>query len=216
MEAQSSAKLKSRTLWVPRFSSITPALFLDRDGVIIEDQHYTKDPHLVRLCAGVVDLITSANSLGYAVVVVTNQSGIARGLLTWEQVDCVNQRMLELLGSGAQLAALYANGYGPDASATTWRKPSPGMLQDAAQQLNLDLKRSVMIGDRLSDIQAGVSAGVALVCHVLSGHGRAERAAVQDWHQKQQVSAAETLSRLLLADGLQGLSVNQLFKQKPC
>lgn len=206
--------LMRKTLWATRCNPSTPALFLDRDGVIMEDRHYIKDPDLVRLCGGVSDLIVSARRLGYAVVVVTNQSGIARGLLSWEQVEAVNQRMLELLGPEAQPSALYANGYGPDAPPTSWRKPSPAMLLDAAQQLNLSLSRSVMIGDRLSDIQAGVAAGVALVCHVLSGHGRAERAAVQLWYRNQQASGTETLSGLLLLDGLQGFDAHQLVREE--
>ena len=205
--------LKRRTLCTQRFSVLTPALFLDRDGVIIEDLHYIKDPEQVRLCDGTQDLIVDARATGYAVVVVTNQSGIARGLLTWQQVENVNRRMLELLGHEAQPSALYCNGYGPDASATSWRKPSPAMLLDAAQQLNLDVKRSVMIGDRLSDIKAGVTAGVATVAHVLSGHGRKERSAVQEWHHRQKAIAGEDHSRLLLFDDLRGVVMHQLIDE---
>ena len=129
-------------------------------------------------------MIQVATSNSWPVVVVTNQSGIARGLFSWRDVDEVNKRMQELLGSKASLAAIYANGYGPDAPTNSWRKPSPQMLLDAGKELNLDLQRSLLIGDRLSDLQAGAAAGVAKVFHVLSGHGRSARASVLDWHRQ--------------------------------
>lgn len=161
-----------------------PALFLDRDGVIIEDHHHLCDPAQVVLCAGAQQLIQAAAEAGWPVVVVTNQSGIARGLFSWEQYEQVSARMLELLGPAAPIAALYANGCGPDAPSQSWRKPSPAMLMAAAGALNLQLAASVLVGDRLSDLQAGVAAGLREVCHVLSGHGAAERPAVVEWFSR--------------------------------
>lgn len=160
----------------------TPALFLDRDGVIIEDRHHLCDPAQVVLCAGAQQLIQAAAAAGWpVVVVVTNQSDIARGLFSWEQYEQVSARMLELLGPAAPIAALYANGCAPDAPPQSWRKPSPAMLVAAAEALRLQLAASVLVGDRLSDLQAGAAAGVREVCHVLSGHGAAERPAVMEW-----------------------------------
>ena len=124
-------------------------------------------------------------------VLITNQSGIARGLFQWRHFEMVNDRMQQLLGSDAPLAAIYANGHGPDAPANSWRKPSPQMLLQAATALNLDLQRSLLIGDRLSDLQAGAAAGVAMLFHVLSGHGHNARAAVLQW-QKQRFEAQDT------------------------
>jgi D-glycero-D-manno-heptose 1,7-bisphosphate phosphatase len=165
------------------------ALFLDRDGVVIEDCHHLCDPAQVQLCVGAAALLAAAKQFGWPVVVITNQSGIARGLFDWNDYERVNDRMLEKLGPEAPLAAIYGNGHGPDAPPESWRKPSPTMLIEAAKALNLDLAHSILIGDRLSDLQAGAAAGVALVGHVLTGHGQRERPAVQRWgHELQHAS----------------------------
>lgn len=158
-----------------------PALFLDRDGVLIEDRHHLCDPDQVELCSGTLSLVNHASQQGWPVVVITNQSGIARGYFTWNVYEQVTDRLLALLGPNAPIAAIYANGHGPDAPCTSWRKPSPAMLLAASQELNLDLSRSLLIGDRLSDLQAGGRAGLPWLVHVLSGHGVEERAAVEQW-----------------------------------
>lgn len=196
----------------------TPALFLDRDGVVIEDCHHLSNPDQVQLCRGALHLIESAVRQGWPVVLITNQSGIARGLFQWRHFEMVNDCMQQLLGSDAPLAAIYANGHGPDAPASSWRKPSPHMLLQAASALNLDLKSSLLIGDRLSDLQAGAAAGVATVFHVLSGHGPSARASVLQWH-KQSLEALETVeataqlvTALKLLDTLEDFPY-QLLKQ---
>jgi len=158
-----------------------PALFLDRDGVLIEDRHHLCDPEQVEICAGALPLLKYASQQGWPIVVITNQSGIARGYFDWDAYERVTDHLLWLLGANAPIAAIYANGHGPDAPSTSWRKPSPVMLLVAAQELNLDLSRSLLIGDRLSDLQAGARAGLSLIMHVLSGLGVEERAAVERW-----------------------------------
>lgn len=175
--------LEQTRLLVPPSCRPTPALFLDRDGVVIEDCHHIDDPSLVRLCRGSRKLIASAKSYGWPVVIVTNQSGISRGLFQWKDFDTVNDRMQQLLGSDAPLAAIYANGYGPDAPAHSWRKPNPQMILEASKALNLDLQRSFLIGDRLSDLHAGASAGLFRLFHVLTGHGCRSRESVIAWHR---------------------------------
>jgi D-glycero-D-manno-heptose 1,7-bisphosphate phosphatase len=178
------AMLERKQLFINPLRQSTPALFLDRDGVMIEDRHHLSDPEQVVLCKGVRNVIHVAVVNDWPVVVITNQSGIARGLFSWSHVDQVNKRMQDLLGAKAPLAGIYANGHGPDAPASSWRKPSPQMLLDAGDELNLDLQRSLLIGDRLSDLQAGAAAGVAKVFHVLSGHGGSARESVLDWHRQ--------------------------------
>ena len=155
-----------------------PALFLDRDGVIIEDRNYIKDPKEVSLCDGVIQLISIANKNGWPVIIITNQSGISRGFSTWEDYKKVTMRMIHLLGEEAKLSAIYANSCGANASLKSWRKPSPEMLLDASESLNLDLNNSVLVGDRLSDLLAGESAGIKSLCHVLTGHGIEERTSI--------------------------------------
>ena len=164
-----------RRLLVRPSSIPRPALFLDRDGVVIKDCHHLSNPNQVTLLPGARELLRHANATGWPVVLITNQSGIARGLFDWDAYELVTDRLLKLLGPHAPIAAIYANGHGPDAPASSWRKPSPSMLLAAAQELNLDLSCSLLIGDRLSDLQAGAAAGLAWLGHVLSGHGQHDR-----------------------------------------
>lgn len=194
-----------------------PALFLDRDGVVIEDIHHIRCPDHVRLCAGAQNLLRTARMFGWPVVLITNQSGIARGLFNWRDVERVNQRMQELLGPEAPLAAIYANGYGPGAPRSSWRKPSPEMLLDAKIALNLDLPHSLLIGDRLTDLQAGSAAGVRRLFHVLSGHGCRERESVLQWHNQAVEEAGcigthESLPSvsITLLDSLEAFPLSQL------
>ena len=156
-----------------------PALFLDRDGVLIEERHHLQDPNQVTLELGSISLLRAAFLANWPVVVITNQSGIARGFFGWDSYEAVTKRMLELISNPSPISAIYANGYGPEASDTSWRKPSPLMLQKAAQDLKLDLSASILIGDRLSDLVAGARAGLGAVMHLLTGHGEAERPAVE-------------------------------------
>ena len=156
-------------------------MFLDRDGVLIQDKHHLCDPDNVELCPGAQLLLEQAHQQGWPVVVITNQSGIARGYFDWDAYERVNDRLLELLGSAASVAAIYGNGHGPEAQPISWRKPSPAMLLAAAEDLNLNLRQSLLIGDRLSDLEAGARANLPLLAHVLSGHGQRERPAVEQW-----------------------------------
>jgi D-glycero-D-manno-heptose 1,7-bisphosphate phosphatase len=196
-------------------------LFLDRDGVVIEDCHHLSNPDQVQLCRGARHLIESAVRQGWPVVLITNQSGIARGLFQWRHFELVNDRMQQLLGSDAPLAAIYANGHGPGAPASSWRKPSPQMLLHAASALNLDLQCSLLIGDRLSDLQAGAAAGLAMVFHVLSGHGPSTRASVLQWHEQPLEAqgtagaTAQRVSALALLDTLEDFPFQLLKKCKP-
>ncbi|WP_084044370.1 D-glycero-D-manno-heptose 1,7-bisphosphate phosphatase (plasmid) [Ensifer sp. WSM1721] len=163
----------------PTSSSACPAIFLDRDGVIIEDVSYISDPEDVRLIAGVAKTIENFRSAGFKVVVVTNQSGVARGYFNREAYLLVEGRIRELLGSNAP-DAVYAcpfhrDGHAPYNVDHSWRKPGDGMLRTAAVDLNLDLSKSIMVGDNISDIEAGLSAGVSHIFHVLTGHGAKHR-----------------------------------------
>lgn len=167
--------LERRHLFRSRRDSSTPALFLDRDGVLIDDVHYLSDPDGVQVLDGADALLGLALARGWPVVVVTNQSGIARGFFDWQAYDAVTERMLAALEARSAIDAIYANGYGPDQGAQAWRKPNPGMLVEAASDLNIDLSRSVLVGDRLSDLRAGLKAELATLVHVRTGHGKNER-----------------------------------------
>ena len=139
------------------------AVFLDRDDTLIENIPYLGDPSLVRLVAGAAQGCQSLHQAGFPLFVVSNQSGVGRGLITKEQVRAVDQKMESLLGGQGVISGYYHCFAAPGDPYDERRKPSPAMLQEAAGQKNLDLTRSFMVGNRLSDIEAGRAAGCATV-----------------------------------------------------
>jgi len=185
----------------------SPALFLDRDGVLIEDKHYLKSSSDVKLISGVKDFIDKVYQKGWPIVVITNQSGIARGYFNWDDYERVTDKLMELLdpSSSLSLSAIYANGHGPNAPNNSWRKPNPGMLQAAAKDLHLDLKSSFLIGDRLSDLEAGANAGLRRFAHVFTGHGEKERLQVNQW-----ATCNDSRFELLLVKSLINFPINYL------
>lgn len=162
-----------------RYSSAkTPAIFLDRDGVIIVEKHYLQDPEQVELYPGVAEKLESLRQLKLPIVVVTNQSGIGQGLFGWAEYSLVHQRILGLLEVDQPFAAVYANAHRPTETEASWRKPNPGMILQAAADLNICLESSVMVGDKWVDLEAAARAGVNYLVHVRTGHGVRERPTV--------------------------------------
>ena len=155
-----------------------PALFVDRDGTLIEDPGYLADPDGVRVLPGVPAALRRFREAGHALVIVTNQSGIGRGLYGWEDYDAVAARLrAELAAEGVVIDAEYACGHAPE-TACDWRKPAPGMMAAATARLGLDLSRSLLAGDKHADIAAAAAAGLPRAAHVLTGQGTRERPAV--------------------------------------
>lgn len=146
----------------------TPAVFLDRDGTLMHDTGYVGRPEDVLLFEGVAEALTQLKARGFRTVIVTNQSGIARGKFTLDDYHAVHARFLELLGPGL-IDAVYFCAEHPD-HASDRRKPGPGMLLEAARDHDLDLARSWMIGDRAGDLEAGRRAGVRSIL-VRTGEG---------------------------------------------
>lgn len=155
-----------------------PALFLDRDGIVVEEVGYLHQIEKLSIQAGVPALIRAANEAGLPVVMVTNQSGIDRGLYSWDDYDGIDREIgIRLAAAGVRLQARIACGYhprfttgwGPDHE--FWRKPGPGMFLYAISQLGLAPESSWMVGDMASDAQAARSAGLAGSFHVDSVHG---------------------------------------------
>ncbi|WP_394844301.1 HAD family hydrolase [Pendulispora brunnea] len=135
------------------------ALFLDRDGTIIVDTGYPRDPREVQLVEGAVPAMKAARDMGYVLVVVSNQSGVARGIVSNDQLASVHAKMAELLAAeGVVLDATYYCTHGPD-DGCICRKPQPGLLLRAAEEHQLDLARSLLVGDKPSDVAAGKAAG---------------------------------------------------------
>lgn len=157
-----------------------PAVFLDRDGTIIEQVHYIRDPAQVRLIPRAAEALHLLRSAGFACVVVSNQSAVGRGLATVADVEAVTQEMNRHLAlAGAAIDGWYfcpsapARPGDPDAeeAGTPERKPAPGMLLRAAAEMSLDLARSWMVGDTLSDLLAGRRARVRGTALVRTGYG---------------------------------------------
>lgn len=134
------------------------ALFVDRDGTLIVDVGYPRDPARVEPLPGAIDALRELGA-HFAVVIISNQSGIGRGLITEAEARAVHDRVVELFGrAGVGFAAAYYCPHAPDAGCPC-RKPAPGLLLDATRDLGLDLARSIMIGDKPSDVAAGRAAG---------------------------------------------------------
>jgi D-glycero-D-manno-heptose 1,7-bisphosphate phosphatase len=155
-----------------------PALFLDRDGVIVEEVGYLADPRHVRLIDGAAAVIAHANALGVPVIVVTNQSGIGRGFFGWAEFAAVEAELArQLRDAGAHCDAVLACPYHAAARPPynvadhPARKPNPGLLFIAAARLAVDLAQSWIVGDRAADLAAGRNAGLAGGLHVATGFG---------------------------------------------
>jgi D-glycero-D-manno-heptose 1,7-bisphosphate phosphatase len=147
-----------------------PALFLDRDGVIVEDLGVVAEPSALHLLQGAPEAISRARSRGFAVVVVTNQPIVSRGLADEEAVRVVHAALDAMLRDrGTHVDAYFFCPHHPNATVERYRaacecrKPRPGMLRRAASELGLDLTASAMVGDRISDIEAGARAGCRTV-----------------------------------------------------
>jgi len=177
--------LNSEGLWCEVLGRLTvgrPALFLDRDGAVIEDTGYLCRVEDIVMIRGASSVIAAANKHGVGVVLVTNQAGIGRGYYGWSDFKRVQQAIAEILaGEGARLDAVYACAYHPEGRGAfahpdhPARKPNPGMLLQAASDLGIDLPTSWLIGDKASDVEAARRAGLAGALQVTTGHGLAQR-----------------------------------------
>jgi D-glycero-D-manno-heptose 1,7-bisphosphate phosphatase len=159
---------------------LQPAVFLDRDGTINEQMGYINHLSRFNLLPGVGGAIRSLNERGLPVVVVTNQSGLARGYFPESLLDAVHEEMHRLLAlEGAHLDGLYVCPHHPEAkeerfrTVCTCRKPKTGLLEQAAAEMGLDLHRSYVVGDRWSDLRCGATVGATTIL-VLTGYGRGD------------------------------------------
>src|SRR5215210_7644446 len=146
------------------------AVFLDKDGTLIEDVPYNVNPDLIRLSAGALEALSLLQEQGYQLIVVTNQSGVAHGYFEEKQLQKVEERLRELLSSsGILLSGFYYCPHYPNGEMSQYavecicRKPQPGMIYQAALDHNLDLQVSWLVGDILNDIEAGNRAGCRTV-----------------------------------------------------
>ncbi|HEU4611138.1 MAG TPA: HAD family hydrolase [Kofleriaceae bacterium] len=159
------------------------ALFLDRDGTLIVDVGYPRDPERVELVAGAADALRELQR-GHALVIVSNQSGIGRGLIREHEAVAVHERVIALFrAAGVTFAGAYYCPHAPD-DRCRCRKPAPGLIEDAARELDLDVSRSFMIGDKPSDLEAGRAAGCRYLIRFGPDEDGAEASArCDDWSE---------------------------------
>lgn len=151
------------------------AVFLDRDGVMIQDRDHLGSVEGLRVLKGTAPAMRLLRKAGFKLVMVTNQSGVARGYFTMKTVGAIHAELKRRLAKGgARLDAVYVSPHGPD-SPHPWRKPKPGMLKAAAKKLSLDLRASWVIGDKTSDVECARRAGCAGIL-VRTGKGGRDRA----------------------------------------
>jgi D-glycero-D-manno-heptose 1,7-bisphosphate phosphatase len=155
-------------------------IFYDRDGTINEERNYLSSPDQLHLFPKAAQALIEAQALGYKNIIISNQSGVARGYITEEQVRIVHEALLHLLkNEGATVDAIYYCPHHPETGNPPYRKececrkPKIGMLLQAARELSLDLRQSFVIGDKLTDIQTAINAGAQGIL-VKTGYGSQE------------------------------------------
>ena len=158
--------------------ALSSAVFIDRDGTIMEDTDYCSYPKDVRIFPGVLEALRRLKSRGFKLIIITNQSGIGRGLFTLDQYRAVESEVLRQLGDGLVDATYYC----PDAPGqySNCRKPAPGMVVKATKDHQIDLSRSFLIGDKEIDVQCAHNAGVRAV-RVQTGIQRDVTGSNADW-----------------------------------
>ncbi len=176
-----------------------PAIFLDRDGVIIENRpNYVRTWDDVAVYSQALAALKVISGSPYKIVVVTNQSAVGRGLVPLTTVVAINDRLADIIAeAGGRVDAMFICPHAPQ-DGCSCRKPRPGLLLKAAQALSLDLHRSIMIGDAISDLLAGKAAGIPTLALVQTGRG-AQQAGLQTAEQARPFSIFAALSEALQA-----------------
>ncbi len=168
----------------------TPAVFFDRDGTIMQDVNYCSDPKAVHVFAGVSDSLRKLRGRGFRLLMITNQSGLGRGYFTRAQYDAVHAEMLRQLGD----ALIDATYFCPDPPGldSKCRKPAPGMILQGAHEHNVDLSRSIFVGDKEIDVHCGHNAGIKAV-RVRTGFESNTADSSADWVAQDFLEATEII-----------------------
>jgi len=172
------------------------AVFFDRDGTIIEEVNYLSKIEQVKILSNSPSAIKLLNENGFLVIIITNQSGLAREYFSVEDLENVNKHLKnELLKSNAKIDAIYYCPHHPDDDCEC-RKPRIGLIKKAEEEMNIDLRSSFLVGDKISDVQAGLNAGLKSIL-VLTGYGKEERTKLDDMNLKVDFIASDILSAVL-------------------
>jgi D-glycero-D-manno-heptose 1,7-bisphosphate phosphatase len=169
--------------------ALSPAVFVDRDGTIMEDCDYCSDPKDVKIFSGVADAMRRLKARGFKLIVITNQSGIGRGLMTVEQYRAVEAEVLRQLDGLIDATYFCPDVPGQDSSC---RKPAPGMILQAKRQHEIDLSGSFFIGDKEIDVECGRNAGVRTI-RVQTGFQPDTKGSAADWVAGDFAAAAEII-----------------------
>jgi D-glycero-D-manno-heptose 1,7-bisphosphate phosphatase len=166
------------------------AVFIDRDGTIIEDADYCSHPRQVKVFPGVPQALRHLKSKGFKLIVITNQSGIGRGLFNIDQYRSVESEVSRQLGHSLIDATYFC----PDVPGqySSHRKPSPGMILQAKREHRIDLTRSFFIGDKEIDVECGRNAGVRTI-RVQTGSDRDITGSAADWTARDLPAAAQII-----------------------
>ncbi len=167
-----------------------PAVFVDRDGTIMQDADYCSDPQQVRIFRGVPEALRRLKSKGFKLIIITNQSGIGRGFFTIEQYRAVEAEVLRQLGDGLIDATYFCPDL-PD-QYSSCRKPAPGMILQATREHQIDLSQSFLIGDKEIDAECGHNAGVRTI-RVQTGFQLETTGTIADWVAADLVEAAKII-----------------------
>ncbi len=176
-------------------------VLVDRDGTINEEIGYVLDPSELRLIPGAAEALAELRELGLGIVVVTNQSPIARGMLSTGRLDAIHERMRELLReAGADVDAIEVCPHAPD-DGCRCRKPATGMVRRAAERFGFDPSEAIVIGDHASDMRLGRAVGAGTIL-VLTGHGEEERDAAEPFadHVAADLRAAAAVVARIVAE----------------
>ncbi|PYL66239.1 MAG: HAD family hydrolase [Verrucomicrobia bacterium] len=171
-------------------NELSAAVFIDRDGTIIEDADYCSHPKQVKVFPGVPEALRRLKSKGFKLIVITNQSGIGRGFFTVDQYRAVESEVSRQLGHGLIDATYFC----PDVPGqhSSDRKPSPGMVLQAQREHQIDLARSFFVGDKEIDVECGRNAGVRTI-RVQTGFDRDVTGSAADWAAKDLPAAAQLI-----------------------
>ena len=171
-------------------NTLSPAVFVDRDGTIMQDADYCSDPKQVQIFPGVPEALRRLKWKGFKLIVITNQSGIGRGLFTIEQYRAVEAEVLRQLGDGLIDATYFC----PDVPGqhSSCRKPAPGMIVQATREHRIDLSRSFFIGDKEIDAECGRNAGVRTI-RIRTGFDRDAANSYADWVAVDLLEAAKII-----------------------
>ncbi len=171
-------------------NELSAAVFIDRDGTIIEDADYCAHPKQVKVFPGVAEALRRLKSKGFKLIVITNQSGIGRGFFTLDEYRSVESEVSRQLGHGLIDATYFC----PDVPGqhSSHRKPSPGMILEAKREHQIDLARSFIVGDKEIDVECGRNAGVRTI-RVQTGFDRDVSGSAADWTAKDLPAAAEII-----------------------